>query len=269
MTGNFLAAVVAGAKRAAEERARAAKAGALDRAAAAWQPRGSVFARALAAPGVRIIAECKRRSPSRGILRAAYDPVAIARANADAGAAAISVLTEPTFFDGSLDDLRAVREAVKTTATLLRKDFIATDVQLVEARAAGADAVLLIVAACDDPTLRRLMARAFELDLAALVEVHDGDELSRAVDAGAAIIGVNSRNLRTLEVDPSVFELLAGRVPAGGVVVAESGLGRGADLVRLLSLGYHAFLIGERFVTADDPGQALRDVLQETEGATP
>ncbi len=269
MSGDLLAAVAAAAQRSAEERARADKAGALERAAAARQPRGAVFARTLAAPGVRIIAECKRRSPSRGILRADYDPVAMARAYVDAGAAAISVLTEPTFFDGSLDHLRAVREAVKVTTTLLRKDFIVTDVQLVEARAAGADAVLLIVAALDDAALRRLMARAFELDLAALVEVHDGAELSRAVDAGATIVGVNSRNLRTLEVDASVFESLAGRLPSGGVAVAESGLGRGADLVRLRALGYHAFLIGERFVTAEDPGQALRDVLQEAEGATP
>ena len=148
---------------------------------------------------LRIIAECKRRSPSRGVLRPDYDPVAIAPGYAQAGAAAISVLTEPTFFDGSLEHLHAVRAAVGIP--VLRKDFIVSEYQLLEARAAGADAVLLIVAALDPQSLTALHARASTLGLDVLVEVHDADELSLALDAGARIIGVNNRNLRTLEVD--------------------------------------------------------------------
>ena len=173
---------------------------ALDRAAAAWQPRGAaLLALRSAAPGaVRIIAECKRRSPSRGILRADYDPAAIARQYAAAGATAISVLTEPTFFDGALDHLRAVRAAVPTP--ILRKDFFVDEFQILEAHAAGADAILLIVAALDDATLIRLHAAAESRGLAALVEVHTAEELARAQQAGARLIGVNSRNLKTLAV---------------------------------------------------------------------
>ena len=145
-----------------------------------------------------MIAECKRRSPSRGVLRADYDPAAIARHYAAAGAAAISVLTEPTFFDGALDHLRAVRAAVSTP--ILRKDFFVDEYQILEAHAAGADAILLIVAALDDATLARLHAAAEARGLAALVEVHTAEELARAQQAGARLIGVNSRNLKTLTV---------------------------------------------------------------------
>jgi indole-3-glycerol phosphate synthase len=209
---------------------------------------------------VRIIAECKRRSPSRGVLRPVYDPVAIAAAYERAGAAAISVLTEPTFFDGALEHLHAVREAV--AIPVLRKDFVVSEYQLFEARAAGADAVLLIVAALDARTLAALHKRASSLGLDVLVEVHDGEELSMAVDAGARIVGVNNRNLRTLEVDVRVSEALAARMPAGVVRVSESGLKTADDLRRLAALGYDAFLIGERFMSEPDPGLGLRVLLE-------
>ncbi len=169
------------------------------------------FRAALAAPGLRVIAECKRRSPSRGVLRAEYDPVAIARRYVDAGAAAISVLTEPTFFDGALAHLEAVRAAVDVP--LLRKDFVVDQYQLLEARASGADAVLLIVAALDDAALGQLSRDARALGLDVLVEVHDDAELDRATAAGADLIGVNNRNLRTLAVDVDASFRLAARMP--------------------------------------------------------
>ena len=196
MTGDLLTTVVAGARRSADLRERSVGK-AISREAGLRRPRGAAFRASLQAPGRRIIAECKRRSPSRGVLRVQYDPVAIATSYARAGAAALSILTEPTFFDGSIDHLRAVRRSVDLP--LLRKDFIVTEFQIVEACAAGADAVLLIVAALDDRDLLHLLAAARRLGLAALVEVHDRDELLRARDAGAEIVGVNSRNLRTLD----------------------------------------------------------------------
>jgi indole-3-glycerol phosphate synthase len=207
----------------------------------------------------RIIAECKRRSPSRGVLRAAYDPVSIAVGYEAAGAAAISVLTEPTFFDGSLAHLQAVREAVRVP--VLRKDFVVSEYQLLEARAAGADAVLLIVAALDAVTLAALHKRAASLGLDVLVEVHQADELSAALDAGARIVGVNNRNLRTLEVDVRASEILAARIPQGIVRVSESGLKTADDILRLRQFGYDAFLVGERFMTKPDPGGELKALL--------
>jgi indole-3-glycerol phosphate synthase len=208
---------------------------------------------------VNIIAECKRRSPSRGVLRADYDAVAIATGYARGGAAAISVLTEPTFFDGSLADLSGVREAVETP--LLRKDFIVTEYQLFEARAAGADAVLLIVAALSSQALQALAGRAASLGLDVLVEVHDAQELMIAIDAGATIVGVNNRNLRTLAVDVRASEDLMAGMPAGVLAVSESGLKTTADLRHLRAAGYSAFLIGERFMLADDPEAAVRQLL--------
>ncbi len=207
-----------------------------------------------------VIAECKRRSPSRGVLRASYDPVAIARSYASAGAAAISVLTEPTFFDGSLDHLAAVRAAVDVP--LLRKDFVASEYQLLEARAAGADAVLLIVAALEQDALKSLHARAEEVGLDVLVEVHDERELERALTAGARMVGVNNRNLRTLDVDVDASERLAPAIPRDVVAVSESGLKTADDLRRLRGLGYRAFLIGERFMTAPDPGAELEEMVR-------
>ncbi|MDH4065867.1 MAG: indole-3-glycerol phosphate synthase TrpC, partial [Acidobacteriota bacterium] len=208
-----------------------------------------------------VIAECKRRSPSRGVLRVAYDPVAIAAGYAAAGASAISVLTEPMFFDGSLDHLAAVRHAVDVP--LLRKDFVVDPYQLVEAVAAGADAVLLIVAALGNDDLRRLGHEAEAMGLAVLVEVHTDGELDRALDSGASLIGVNNRDLRTLAVDVDLSERLAARFPTSVTAVSESGLKSGADLIRLSGLGYRAFLMGERFMTANDPGGALGALLAE------
>jgi indole-3-glycerol phosphate synthase len=265
MSSGVLDAVVGAARRAAAERARRVPQSAVESAAADRSPRAHAMARALSRPGVRVIAECKRRSPSRGILRRYYRPAHIAAGYARAGAAAISVLTEPTFFDGSLDHLREVRAAVDLP--ILRKDFIVNEYQIVEARAAGADAVLLIVAALDDRDLRVLMTAAAAYGLAALVEAHDADEARRAVDAGATLVGVNSRNLRTLEVSPAVFDAVAPLLPETVVAVAESGITSAGDLTRLSRLRYDAFLIGERFMTAASPGEALAVLLDQAEEA--
>jgi indole-3-glycerol phosphate synthase len=264
VSADLLNACVASARRSSEERARFG-ASLVRQIAAARAPRGAAFRASLAAPGVRVIAECKRRSPSRGVIRHDYDPAAIARAYQGAGAAAISVLTEPTFFDGSLEHLRAVREAV--SVPLLRKDFIVSEFQILEARASGADAVLLIVAALDPAELGRLIAFAGAEGLAALVEVHDRAELDAAVAAGAVAIGVNSRNLRTLEMAPAIFDELAPLLPAGVIAVAESGIRTAADIARLRALGFSAFLIGERFMGDADPGAALAAVRAAAERA--
>ena len=222
-------------------------------------PDGAGFGRALRhSPPPRVIAECKRRSPSRGILRDSYDPASHAASYARGGAAAISVLTEPAFFDGSLDHLAAVRAAVDIP--VLRKDFVVSEYQLLEAAALGADAVLLIVGALGEQELPALLAQAHGLGLAALVEVHDREELRRAGEAGAAIVGVNSRNLRTLSVDPAIPEDLIAAVPDGVTAVAESGMRTAEDLQRLSAAGYHAFLIGERLIVQPDPGAALADL---------
>ena len=213
---------------------------------------------------VNVIAECKRRSPSRGILRADYDPAAIARAYAQNGAAAISVLTEPTFFDGAPEHLAAVRAEVELP--LLRKDFIVSEYQLLEARAAGADAVLLIAGALDRRDLQSMIIRAEEVGLDALVEIHDAQELAIALDAGAALVGVNNRNLRTLQVDVDVSERLIAAIPPHDIAVSESGLKTADDLVRLRGLGYRGFLVGERFMTERDPGTALAALLGRAEG---
>jgi indole-3-glycerol phosphate synthase len=260
MAGDLLDAIVAATRKRVEDARARVDAPALVRAAvAAAPPRG--FRAALAGDGVHVIAECKRRSPSRGVLRTAYDPAAIARAYASAGAAAISVLTEPTFFDGALDHLRAVRGAVDLP--VLRKDFIVDAYQLLEGRAAGADAVLLIVAALGDDALTDLSGAARDLGLDVLVEVHDERELDRALAAGATLVGVNNRNLRTLAVDVEASFRLAARMPAGVLAVAESGLRTGEDVRRLREVGYRAFLIGERFMSAADPGSALAGLLED------
>jgi indole-3-glycerol phosphate synthase len=185
--------------------------------------------------------------------------VAIARSYEAAGAAAISVLTEPTFFDGALEHLTAVRAAV--AVPLLRKDFVVSEYQLLEARACGADAVLLIVAALTPHELARLLSASRDLGLDTLVEVHDAAELAAALDVGAEIIGVNNRNLRTLTVDVEASERLIAKMPAHVVAVSESGLKTAADLDRLGRLGYRAFLIGERFMTTPDPGARLAELL--------
>jgi indole-3-glycerol phosphate synthase len=257
---DLLATIVAATRRIVEVRSVREPMTTLSARAGRVAARPGAFRAAVSrADRVNIIAECKRRSPSRGVLRADYDPAAIARGYCAAGAAAISVLTEPTFFDGSLDHLAGVRESVD--APLLRKDFIVSEYQLLEARAVGADAVLLIAGALHPAELARLMASARDLGLEALVEVHSGDELTAALDAGAGVIGVNNRNLRTLTVDLDVSEELIARIPNGVTAVSESGIRTPADINRLVAIGYHAFLIGERFMTTADPGAALRDLL--------
>ena len=259
MAPDLLLAIVGATRRITDVRREKLPAAALEQAASAKAPRGDLFEAALGMAGrVNVIAECKRRSPSRGVLAADYDPVAIAKQYEAGGAVAISVLTEPTFFDGALEHLTAVRAHVGLP--LLRKDFIVDDYQLLEARAAGADAVLLIVAALEQRELIRLREKAEVLGLAALVEVHDEEELSRAIDCGARLVGVNNRNLRTLAVDVDASDRLAARMPANVVGVSESGLQTRGDLERLAAVGYKAFLIGERFMTAPDPARAITEL---------
>ena len=256
---DLLRAIVAATQRITEVRRSQVSAAALEKAALEKRPGGDRFEAALGMKGrVNVIAECKRRSPSRGVLAPQYDPVAIAKQYEAGGAVAISVLTEPTFFDGTLAHLSAVRAGV--SLPLLRKDFVVDEYQLLEARAAGADAVLLIVAALDQPSLVRLHTQAEKLGLAALVEVHDEEELSRAIDGGARLVGVNNRNLRTLAVDVEASDRLAARMPSHVVGVSESGLQTRADLERLAAAGYQAFLIGERFMTAPDPAKAIEEL---------
>jgi len=257
---DLLATIVAATRRiTATRRDREPLAALARRGAQRPVPRGTLRAALSRTDRVNVIAECKRRSPSRGVLREAYAPEAIARGYAAAGAAAISVLTEPTFFDGALEHLAAVRAAVDTP--LLRKDFIVSDYQLFEACAAGADAVLLIVAALTPAELKTLTTFADALGLDTLVEVHDAEELTIAVDSGAQLIGVNNRNLRTLAVDVHASEELIARMPREVIAVSESGLSKPEDLLRLSALGYRGFLIGERFMTAADPGAALGALL--------
>lgn len=211
---------------------------------------------------VNVIAECKRRSPSRGVLRTNYDPAAQAASYERGGAAAVSVVTEPTFFDGSLEHLRAVAERV--SIPILRKDFIVDEYQIAEARLAGADAVLLVAAALTDERLRSLSASARRLGLDVVVEVHDAIELDRVLAADADIIGVNNRNLRTLAVDTQVCARLIGKIPKSVVAVAESGLTSAAELAALRRAGYRAFLVGERLMTSADPVAVLRELVAIT-----
>ena len=257
---DLLETIVAATRRIIEVRAASEPIEALERRAGAVSRGRGCFAAALSrSDRLNVIAECKRRSPSRGVLRADYDPVAIARGYEARGAAAISVLTEPTFFDGSIEHLSAVRAAVDVP--LLRKDFVVCEYQLMEARAAGADAVLLIVAALEQASLETLHGRATALGLDVLVEIHEEHEIDRAVDAGARIVGVNNRNLRTLEVDVDVSERAAAKMPRDVIAVSESGLRSADDVRRFQRLGYRAFLIGERFMTAPDPGGALGELM--------
>jgi indole-3-glycerol phosphate synthase len=260
MSADLLQAIVDGTRRIVATRREREPLEVLARRADGAAPRGEAFHAALAhADGLNVIAECKRRSPSKGVLAPVYDPVAIASAYERGGAAAISVLTEPTFFDGALEHLANVRRAV--TLPLLRKDFIVDEYQLHEARANGADAVLLIVAALDQPNLIALHQRAAALGLAVLVEVHAEEEVQRAVDAGARLIGVNNRNLRTLAVDVDGSHRLVRLIPRDVVAISESGLRSRGDLDRLRSEGYRAFLIGERFMTEADPSRAIADLI--------
>ena len=220
---------------------------------------------ALRAPGVGVIAEVKRSSPSRGSLATIDDPAHLAAEYQAGGARMISVLTEQRRFGGSLEDLDAVRAAVRVP--VLRKDFVVCSYQVHEARAHGADVVLLIVAALDQNALIGLRERVESLGMTALVEVHTEDEASRAIDAGARVIGVNARNLHTLEVDRSTFERIAPGLPTDVVKIAESGVRGPLDLIEYAAAGADAVLVGEGLVTTHDPRHAVAELV--TAGAHP
>jgi indole-3-glycerol phosphate synthase len=217
---------------------------------------------------INIIAEFKRKSPSKGEIRRDADPSIIATAYEAAGASAISVLTEEDYFDGSLDDLREVKQAI--SLPVLRKDFVFEAYQVYESAAAGADAVLLVVAALDDEELSRLLRLAEdELRMDALVEVHTREEMERAVNSGAKLIGVNNRDLGTFEVSLETSVQLASMNGDNAMLISESGIESAADIQRLYDLGYRGFLIGESLMRADDPGEALKQFTQRRQGAKP
>jgi indole-3-glycerol phosphate synthase len=208
--------------------------------------------------GVRLIAEVKKASPSRGVLKADLDPVAMGTTYATHGADALSILTDEKYFQGSLSDLQAVRAAVD--APLLRKDFTLEEYQLWEARAAGADAVLLIVAILDPPLLRDLLQAAKGVGLAALVECHTAPELETALGAGARILGINNRDLRTFETSLETTLALLPKIPPGPIVVSESGFFTAEDVRRVVAAGVHAVLVGEGLVRAADVGAKIREL---------
>lgn len=232
----------------------------LERTADTHVPRGfAANLRKVAVSGPAVIAELKKASPSKGVLRDDYRPVPIAQSYAEVGAAAISVLTDEEFFKGSLDDLAKVSRSV--SVPVLRKDFILDPFQILEARAAGADAVLLIVAAHTDAVLRELNLAAQKMGLDVLCEVHDQYELRRAVDLGCEVIGVNCRDLKTLQVHPRLHEEVLRYMPSTVIRVAESGIRNAADIERLLLAGYDAFLVGEALMRQPDPAAALALLL--------
>lgn len=232
----------------------------LEKRAANHQPRGFRQALQVASEhGPAIIAELKKASPSRGLIRPDFDPAELAPELQNAGAAALSVLTDEEFFQGSLKNLRLA--SVRTQLPCLRKDFIVDEFQLLEARANCADAILLIVAALTQQELIALSQRAREHGLDVLCEAHDKEEVMRALDAGCELIGVNNRDLRTFKVEIETATRLAEFIPKNAVRVAESGIHSGADIARLRAAGYHAFLIGESLMKAQSPGEALRSLL--------
>jgi len=232
--------------------------------AIAARPEGRPFQEALTRPGVSLIAEHKRRSPSAGTIREGASVTEIVRAYERGCAAALSILTEPFHFGGSLDDLRAAREA--STLPILRKDFIVDPYQLYEAAVGGADAILLIVAALDDSSLRLLHDEARGLDLDCLVEVHDERDLERALGVDCDVIGINNRNLRTLEVDLETTPELLTDVPAGKTVVSESGYSTREEFEEVDRIGVDAVLVGERLMRAEDPEAAVRALTLNEEG---
>ncbi len=259
----FLDQIVASTRRKMGEVKRAANLEELERRAERHVPRG--FRRALAEKsknGVAIIAELKKASPSKGLIRAKFPAAELAGELEEAGASALSVLTDEEFFQGSLANLRVASAAVKLPC--LRKDFIVDEFQLLEARANSADAVLLIVAALSQAELASLSSQARERDLDVLCEVHNQEELARALDAGCNLIGVNSRDLRTFKVDLETAFGLAENFPENIVRVAESGIASGIDIARLRAAGYHAFLVGESLMRAERPGKALRDLVADS-----
>ena len=228
------------------------------------------FAAAFAGTGHRVIAELKKASPSEGLIRADFDPPALARELAAAGAAALSVLCEPHRFLGGEAYLRESVAALADDAAkngtqpipVLYKDFVTTPYQVAAARAAGASAVLLIAAVLDDATLRELLASAHALGFAALVETHDADEIRRAVAAGARVVGVNCRDLRTFKTDPAIVERLIGTIPDDRVRIAESGIRTADDVRRLAAAGADGFLVGTALMRAPRPGERLREIIE-------
>jgi indole-3-glycerol phosphate synthase len=217
------------------------------------------FARSLSGAQRRIVAEVKKASPSKGLIRADFDPVSISRDYAAHGAAAISVLTEERFFQGSLEHLAEIHGAVQVP--LLRKDFTIDPYQIVEAKSYGADAILLIAAMLDAPRMGDLRAQASALGLDAIVEVHTEKELAAAVEAGAQVIGINNRDLKTFKVDLSTTERLAPLIPRGIAAVCESGIDSLEQIRRIEKCGIHVFLIGESLMRAPEPGKTLRELL--------
>jgi indole-3-glycerol phosphate synthase len=253
--------IVAATRARVAEAKRAADLRDLEQRAERYVPRG--FRRGLAArarDGVAVIAELKKASPSKGLIRSPFHPAELARELEAAGAAALSVLTEEEFFQGSLENLK--KASVAVSIPCLRKDFIVDEFQLVEARANSADAVLLIVAALNQAELVSLARGARGQGLDVLCEVHDGEELRRALGAECDLIGVNTRDLRTFEVDLQTAFDLASRIPAGVVKVAESGIRSGEDVSRMRAAGYDAFLVGESLMRAERPGEALRELMR-------
>jgi len=240
----------------------AADLGALAAAAERHQPRGFRHSLGVRAEmGIAIISELKKASPSKGLIRPNFPVAELARELESAGAAALSVLTDEPYFQGSLANLETASQA--TQLPCLRKDFMVDEFQLLEARAHRADAVLLIVAALSNPELRTLAQRARDFQLDVLCEVHDEAELQRALDAGCETIGVNNRNLHTFQVDLNTSLKLAERMPAGVLKVAESGIDSREDITRLRQAGFDAFLVGESLMRAPSPGAALRELLAQ------
>jgi indole-3-glycerol phosphate synthase len=256
----FLDHIVAKTRQKVTEGKRVADLRELERRAEQHVPRG--FRRALEENGrigPAVIAELKKASPSKGLIRAEFRVEELAKELEAAGAAALSILTDEEFFEGSLGNLRSASAAVRLPC--LRKDFIVDEFQLLEARANSADAVLLIVAALSQMELTELAGRARARGLDVLCEVHDEEELQRALDSGCDLIGVNTRDLRSFKVDPETAFRLAKVLPKNVVRVAESGIGSGEDIARLRAAGYQAFLIGESLMRAERPGVALREFL--------
>ena len=258
----MLADLVAGALHDASERRAARPLAALEAAAIARPPALDVLSALAPRDTVHIIAEIKRASPSRGALADIPDPASLAISYQTGGASAISVLTEGRKFGGSLADLEAVRDAV--SIPILRKDFIAEPYQVLEARASGADLVLLIVAALDQPTLASLFRLINELGMTPLVETHSADEVERALDLGADVVGVNARDLSTFELDQDLFGRLAGQIPSGVIRVAESAVKTPADVAHYRRAGADVVLVGEALVIDGDPTTTLREFLAAT-----
>jgi indole-3-glycerol phosphate synthase len=256
--------IVAATRRRVADAKRSADLRRMEREAEQHIPRGLRRALAAESPtGSAIIAELKKASPSRGLIRANFDPEGLARELQAAGAAALSVLTDEEFFQGSLDNLR--RASAVTRLPCLQKDFIVDEFQLLQARACCADAVLLIAAVLSQAELIALTKKSRALGLDVLCEAHNEDELHRALHAGSDLIGVNNRDLRTFKVEVSTALRLAELIPQHVISVAESGIDNGADIARLRGAGYRAFLIGESLMKAESPGEALKALLADAE----